>query len=92
MNRYAAWLHSFYATIDTVSRSTASANALTETSSAETIAADEILLQQCAAIITDLKLLENKIDNLWQQEIRIILPPGVVDITGSDGPRGSFPL
>jgi len=88
LNRYAAWLHLVYATIDT--RSTASANTPTETSSAETIAADEILLQQYAAIITDLKLLENKIDNLWQQEIRIIPPPGVVDIAGSDGPRGSF--
>ena len=92
MNRYAAWLRSVHATIDTVSRSTASANTPTETSSAENIAADEILLQQYVAIITDLKLLENKIDNLWEQEIRIMFPPEVVDIAGGDGPRGRFPL
>jgi len=75
-----------------MSHSTTSANPPNETTSVENIADDEILLQQYAAMISDLRLLENKIDNLWQQEIRIILPPGIVEVTGSDGPRGEFLL
>lgn len=75
-----------------MSHSTTSVNPPNETTSVENIADDEILLQQYAAMISDLRLLENKIDNLWQQEIRIILPPGIVEVTGSDGPRGEFLL
>jgi len=75
-----------------MSHSTTSVNPPNETTSVENIADDEILLQQYAAMISDLRLLENKIDNLWQQEIRIILPPGIVEVVGSDGPRGEFLL
>jgi len=95
LNRYATWLHSAYATIgesNPMSLPTTSANPPNETTSVENIADDEILLQQYAAMISDLRLLENKIDNLWQQEIRIILPPGIVEVAGSDGPRGEFLL
>lgn len=95
LNRYATWLHSAYATIgesNPMSHSTTLVNPPNETTSVENIADDEILLQQYAAMISDLRLLENKIDNLWQQEIRIILPPGIVEVAGSDGPRGEFLL
>ncbi|KAJ3575095.1 hypothetical protein NP233_g1321 [Leucocoprinus birnbaumii] len=91
LSRYAAWLHSVYATIgegSATARLVASANTASEASSAESVAADEILLRQYAAIISDLKLLENKIDNLWQQEISLILPPEILETTDDGGPRG----
>ncbi|KAF5354659.1 hypothetical protein D9756_005330 [Leucocoprinus leucothites] len=90
LSRYAAWLHSVYATIgegNVVSRSAASTHVAAEASSAETVAADENLLRQYAAVISDLKQLENKIDNLWQQEISLILPSEVLEATDGDGPR-----
>lgn len=52
------------------------------------VAADEALLRQYAAIIGDVKLLESKIDNLWQQEISVILPPEILEVTDGQGPQG----
>ncbi|KXN92456.1 Conserved oligomeric Golgi complex subunit 2 [Leucoagaricus sp. SymC.cos] len=88
LSRYAAWLHSVYASIgeNTASRSAVSPSVPTEASSAETVAADELLLKQCAAIIGDLELLKSKINNLWQQEISVILPPDILENTDGEGP------
>ena len=88
LSRHAAWFHSVYATIGESTsgmRPTASANVATEPSSVETVAGDEVLLRQYAAIVGDIKLLDNKVDNLWRQEISIILPPNILD--DSEGPR-----
>ncbi|KAF9450434.1 COG complex component [Macrolepiota fuliginosa MF-IS2] len=91
LSRYAAWLNPVYTAIgesSSASRS-ASVNTPTETSSAETIAIDDALLRQYAAMIADVTLLESKIANLWQQEISIILPPEVLESTS--GQEGQTP-
>lgn len=70
------------------SRSATSASVSTEASSAEAVAADEILLRQYAGILGDIKLLETKTDNLWRQEISFILPPEILENVDSKGFQG----
>ncbi|CDO69140.1 hypothetical protein BN946_scf185042.g42 [Trametes cinnabarina] len=46
----------------------------TEAASAESIAADEALLQQFAIAITDIRAVETQIIKLWREEISALLP------------------
>ncbi|KAI0775843.1 COG complex component [Trametes elegans] len=51
----------------------------TEAASADSIAADEALLQQFATAITDIKALETQVTKLWREEISAMLPDGPTD-------------
>ncbi|KAI8993989.1 COG complex component [Trametes punicea] len=46
----------------------------TEAASAESIAADEALLQQFATAITDIRAMETQVTKLWREEISSLLP------------------
>ncbi|KAI9067294.1 COG complex component [Trametes sanguinea] len=48
----------------------------TEAASAESIAADEALLQQFATAITDIRAVENQVTKLWREQISALLPSG----------------
>lgn len=71
-------------------RSTTSANAVTEPSPTESVAVDELLLRQDAAIVGDISLLENRVNNLWCQEISIILPPNRSESSDGPEPQGDY--
>ena len=46
----------------------------TEAASAESIAADDALLQQFAIAITDIKAIESQVMKLWREELTAMLP------------------
>ncbi|KAI0744038.1 COG complex component [Daedaleopsis nitida] len=45
-----------------------------EAASAESIAADDLLLHQCATAITDIKAMETQVMKLWREELVAMLP------------------
>ncbi|KAI0335101.1 COG complex component [Cubamyces sp. BRFM 1775] len=58
----------------------------TEAASAESIAADEALLQQFATAITDIKAMETQVMKLWREELSAVLPDNT-----NEGEQGVSP-
>ncbi|KAI0633252.1 COG complex component [Trametes polyzona] len=64
----------------------------TEAASAESIAADEALLQQFATAITDIKAMEGQVTRLWREDLSAMLPEtGPTDDEQSVSPEGTRP-
>lgn len=63
----------------------------TEAASAESIAADEALLQQFATAVTDIRAVEAQITKLWREELSAMLPDAPED-DQSVAPKGVSPL
>ncbi|KAI0645824.1 COG complex component [Trametes meyenii] len=59
----------------------------TEAASAESIAADEALLQQFATAVTDIKAMERQVKKLWMEELSAMLP----DTVPAEGEQGVSP-
>ncbi|KAI0675422.1 COG complex component [Trametes maxima] len=59
----------------------------TEAASAESIAADEALLQQFATAVTDIKAMERQVRKLWMEELSVMLP----DTAQTEGEQGVSP-
>ncbi|KAH9929602.1 COG complex component [Epithele typhae] len=57
----------------------------TEAASAESIAADDMLLQQFATAVTDIKAMEIGVLKLWMEELNTMLP----DASSSEGEEGT---
>lgn len=63
----------------------------TEAASAESIAADEALLQQFATAVTDIRAVEAQITKLWREELSAMLPDAPED-EQSVAPEGMPPF
>ncbi|KAH9892690.1 COG complex component [Cubamyces lactineus] len=74
-------------TAATAATARASTPVPTEAASAESIAADEALLQQFATAITDIKAMEMQVMKLWREELSAVLPDGAT----SEGEQGVPP-
>ncbi|TCD60067.1 hypothetical protein EIP91_010785 [Steccherinum ochraceum] len=60
-------------------------NLPTEAASAESVAADELLITQLATAMTDIKALESQMWKIWREELGIMLPRGSDDAEGEEG-------
>lgn len=59
-----------------------------EVSSTEATAIEDVLLRQYTAVLSDIDMLENKVDGLWKHEISIVLPPEMLESVDGVGPQG----
>ncbi|KAF7782587.1 hypothetical protein Agabi119p4_1963 [Agaricus bisporus var. burnettii] len=80
LSRYGSWLNSVYAIVaDSNPALRLATSTSSEVSSIEAIAIEDVLLRQYTAVLSDIDMLENKVDGLWKHEISIVLPPEMLE-------------
>ncbi|EKM80999.1 hypothetical protein AGABI1DRAFT_36770 [Agaricus bisporus var. burnettii JB137-S8] len=80
LSRYGSWLNSVYAIVaDSNPALRLATSTSSEVSSTEATAIEDVLLRQYTAVLSDIDMLENKVDGLWKHEISIVLPPEMLE-------------